>query len=62
MRRYAGQATTEWLIIALMTTSILWLASSHWDLMQQLSEWGVKVIEHYHFIFNYLSVAPGSGM
>ncbi|MBL4742712.1 hypothetical protein DEU29_104184 [Idiomarina aquatica] len=62
MKRQCGQATVEWLIISVTALSILWFAEQQWQLMEQLREWGEAMIEHYHFIFNYLALLPGSGV
>lgn len=62
MRRQQGQATLEWLIISVTALSILWFAEEQWQLLEQLRRWGEATVEHYHFIFNYLALIPGSGV
>ncbi|AVJ55606.1 hypothetical protein C5610_04370 [Idiomarina sp. OT37-5b] len=62
MRYQTGQATVEWLLVGLALSTILWLSERQLNLTEQLREWGVRVIEHYHFIFNYIGLAPGSGL
>lgn len=62
MRRQTGQATLEWLLVSLVLLSVIWLAEEQWDLVASMRQWGAAVVEHYHFIFSYLALAPGSGM
>jgi len=57
-----GQATLEWLIMALTTIALLWAADSQFDLVAQLRLLGEQVIQHFFFIFNYVSLVPGSGL
>lgn len=62
MKYQTGQATLEWLLVGLVLTAIVWLSERQFNLIEQLREWGVRVIEHYHFMFNYMGLAPGSGL
>ena len=62
MKYQTGQATLEWLLVGLVLTAIVWLSERQFNLIEQLREWGVRVIEHYHFMFNFMGLAPGSGL
>lgn len=61
MNKQQGQALSEWLLVSTAAIAIIWLAETHFNLLTLLREWGQQVITHYHFIFNYLVLSPGSG-
>ncbi|MGM0524858.1 MAG: hypothetical protein ACQEQ8_01520 [Pseudomonadota bacterium] len=48
--------------MALTTIALLWAADSQFDLVAQLRLLGEQVIQHFIFIFNYVSLVPGSGL
>lgn len=62
MKQQSGQAALEWLMVSMALLSIVWFAAEQWDLVTQMRQWGKAVIAHYHFIFSYLALAPGSGL
>lgn len=62
MRRFSGQATTEWLLVSLGLLTLLWALDSNQWLSDYLREQGDKLLEHYHFMLNVLSLIPGTGL
>lgn len=62
MMQQQGQASAEWLLLALSLVAIFWIAQSRFDLVSELRELGKQVIEHFYFIFNYVALVPGSGL
>lgn len=60
--RVMGQATVEWLLVSAAVTSIIWLAQSHFSLLDELRQLGARVIDFYHYVLNYVPLGVGTGL
>lgn len=60
--RQTGQASVEWLLLALTLLAIIWFSERQLSLLTELRELGAGVIAHFHFILNYVAIVPMGGL
>lgn len=60
--RQRGQASVEWLLLALALLVLVWFGEGQFALLTELRALGAAVIAHFHFILNYVAIVPMGGL